>query len=283
MNRLSIPYVEFYIINVCNLGCNGCNRFNNYKFTGYQRWDEYKDVYTQWADQVDLQCTAILGGEPTLNPTFLDWVDGITALWPTTFLKIFSNGFKLDKWTELYSRLRNNPKIQLNIGIHNKQHKKELIQKVKNFTTAPHKVEFNSDNPYQQYMTITDANDVQIRVEYNWWFHQGAIINVDGIQKLHESDPIIAHNNCHMKYCHHFIKGKLYKCGVVALLPEYDLQHPLMILSKDRDLMMSYKPLTIDHTIDQKMNFINNLSDHIDQCKFCPEEYNGIQIYARKK
>lgn len=40
MNRLD--YMEFYITNVCNLTCTGCNRFNNYKFKGFQRWTEDK-------------------------------------------------------------------------------------------------------------------------------------------------------------------------------------------------------------------------------------------------
>ena len=40
MNRLD--YCEFYITNVCNLSCNGCNRFNNYKFRGFQRWEDSK-------------------------------------------------------------------------------------------------------------------------------------------------------------------------------------------------------------------------------------------------
>ena len=49
MNRLN--YMEFYITNVCNLTCTGCNRFNNYKFKGFQRWADYKEEYTQWSKE----------------------------------------------------------------------------------------------------------------------------------------------------------------------------------------------------------------------------------------
>jgi predicted AAA+ superfamily ATPase len=41
---------------------------------------------------------------------------------------------------------------------------------------GPLKYEFNNDNPYQQYMIITDINLIKVRVEYNWWFHQGTLI-----------------------------------------------------------------------------------------------------------
>ena len=283
MSKLTIPYAEFYITNVCNLSCPGCNRFNNYKFTGYQRWDTFKEIYKKWSQEVDIKSMAILGGEPTLNPTFLDWVNGINSLWPKSYLRIISNGFRIDKLPDLYTKLKKNPNINLWVGIHNVKHRREIIEKVKSFTIGPHQIEFNSDNPYQQFLIVTDSNNVKIQVEYNWWFHQGAIINTNAGQTLHNSDPIAAHNICHMKTCHHFIEGKLYKCGVVALLPEYDRQHPLTLSDSDRKLMLSYSPLEVSDSLDRKINFINTLPNYIEQCKFCPEKYNGKQIFAIKK
>lgn len=275
-----IPYAEFYIINVCNLACPGCNRFNNYNFTGYQRWDDYADVYAQWAKEVHINSIGLLGGEPLLNPTFMSWVHGINKLWPNSKLRIITNGFRLDRVPDLYETLRNKPRIELWVGIHNKQHKREVIQRVKDFTQAPHTTQFNSDDPYQQYMIITDANGVRIRVEYNWWFHQGAIVKQDDSLTLHTSDPEQAHAICHMKTCHHFVRGKLYKCGVVAVLPEFDQQHTLTLSNSDRELLNSYRPLSIE---DSKHEFIANLNNPIDQCRFCPAQYNGDQIAAQHK
>ena len=59
-----LPYVEFYITNVCNLNCTNCNRFNNYAFAGHQRWADNKEFYQQWAEILDVQEISILGGEP---------------------------------------------------------------------------------------------------------------------------------------------------------------------------------------------------------------------------
>jgi hypothetical protein len=283
MSKLFVPYVEFYIINVCNLACSGCNRFNNYQFNGYQRWSDYADIYQQWAQQVNIGSIAILGGEPLLNPTFMQWVVGINQLWPQKKIRIISNGFRLDRQSTLYSTLQQHRNIELWIGIHNKQHKKEIIQKVKDFTQVPHHVSFNSDNPYQQYMLITDANDVQIRIEYNWWFHQGAIVKQDNQLTLHQSNVEKAHEICHMKTCHHFIRGELYKCGVVAVLPEFDQQHSLTLNAEDRLLMQNYRPLSISDSVKLKQQFINNLNNPIDQCRFCPEVYHGDQIHALHK
>jgi organic radical activating enzyme len=283
MPKLHIPYAEFYIINVCNLACAGCNRFNDYNFTGYQRWGDYAEVYQQWAEQVDIDSIGILGGEPLLNPTFLEWVQGINQLWPNKKLRIISNGFRLDRHADLYPVLEQHRNIELWVGIHNKQHKSEIIQKVRDFGQAPHTVTFNTDNPYQQYMTVTDARGVRIKIEYNWWFHQGAIVKQDGALTLHQSDVAKAHDICHMKTCHHFIRGELYKCGVVAVLPEFDQQHPLALTTADRELMLSYRPLRITDDAVVKRQFVSNLDQPIDQCKFCPEQYNGDQIFAQQK
>ena len=283
MQKLIIPYSEFYITNVCNLSCNGCNRFNNYSFKGFQRWEDYKDIYTQWSKEVDLKSVAILGGEPLLNPTFMSWVQGVTALWPDASVRIITNGYQLQKVTGLYELLTSTNKIQLWVGIHNKKDKHRIVDQVKLFLTAPYDISFNNENQYQEFMLITDANNVTVRVEYNWWFHQGAIVKTDTGDTLHNSDPKKAHDICHMSTCHHFIKGRLYKCGVVALLPDFDQQHTLALSDSDRQLMESYVPLDITADYQSKANFVNNLDKQIDQCKFCPENYVGQQIYAEEK
>jgi len=283
MPKLFIPYAEFYIINVCNLACPGCNRFNNYQFNGYQRWSDYADIYKQWAQQVVIGTIGILGGEPLLNPTFMEWVVGINQLWPRKQIRIITNGFRLDRQSKLYSTLQQHQNIELCVGIHNKQHRKEIIQKVKDFTQAPHRVIFNSDEPYRQYMTITDANDVKIKIEYNWWFHQGAIVTQDDQLTLHKSNIEKAHEICHMKNCHHFIRGELYKCGVVAVLPEFDQQNSLTLDEEDRQLMHNYHPLNISQSFESKKQFVSDLQNPIDQCRFCPESYHGNQIWAQHK
>jgi hypothetical protein len=134
------------------------------------------------------------------------------------------------------------------------------MHEVENFFVQPFSYIFNTDNPYSQYIEITDANGVVFRVEHNWWFHQGAIITSDEHLTLHDSDPTKAHKICHMKTCHHFIQGKLYKCGVVAVLPDFDKQHNLKLSDEDRNLMHSYRPLEVNDDYKIKEQFITNTS-----------------------
>ena len=282
--KLSLPYAEFYITNVCNLSCQGCNRFNDKKFKGWQSWHEYADVYAQWSQQLELDHMAIIGGEPFLNPTFYEWAKGLANLWPNSKIKIATNGTQFDKNHKFYNILREYPKIELNVSLHNKVVKKSIIQSVENFLQAPFKYLFDA-TPYAEMLTITDANGVIVNIRYNWWFHQGAVITDDttGDMTLHQSDPIKAHDICHSKECHHFENGKLYKCGPASLFAQFDTQFGLKLSDPDRALINNYTALSVDDDIGTKKRFIDDLANPIAQCRFCPEVYVGNQIFAQEK
>lgn len=278
--------VEFYITNVCNLTCQGCNRFNNYKFSGFQKWTELEEVYSKWAEEITLTTIGILGGEPLLNPEYMLWLKGLRNLWPKAGICTTTNGYRLNQVKGLYEHLlEHKQKSLISVGIHNKKDKSKIMDNVKNFLVGPIEYEFNNENPCHEYMMLKDANGVRLRVEYNWWFHQGALIKnpESGKLTLHQSDPVKAHEICHSKYCHHFMDGKLYKCGAVALFPEFDAQHNLELSAEDRELMNSYSPLTASDSFETKMQFLQDLPNMIPQCRFCPEQYNGQQIFAEEK
>jgi|688.fasta_scaffold229977_2 organic radical activating enzyme len=284
--KIRLPLVEFYITNVCNLACEGCNRFNNYRFRGFQTWEEYKPIYTAWAEQVQIPQISILGGEPLLNPDFMSWFSGIRELWPYAKLSTVTNAYRLNRVPGLYDFLKQHQKnTTLHVGIHNKKNKKFVMDQIKNFLTSPIEFEFNNDDPYYEFMWVRDSNGVVIKVEYNWWFHQGSIIQDLETKRfsLHNSDVEKAHANCSMKTCHTFIHGKLYKCGVVGLLPEFAEQYPFDLSDQDRQLMQGYSALTVNADIESKKEFFKDLPNAISQCKFCPESYNGKQIFALEK
>ena len=285
-NKLFLPSVEFYITNVCNLACQGCNRFNNLRFSGFQKWEDYQLIYEKWAEQIEIGHIGILGGEPLLNPTFMHWFRGIRKLWPNIQLTTVTNAYRLNQISGLYDfLLEHKHNTHLSIGIHNKKNKKKIMSIIENFLVAPLEVNFDNSNQYMQNIIIVDSNQVGVKVEYNWWFHQGSIIQDLETQKisLHNSNVDRAHANCSMKTCYTFIRGKLYKCGVVGLLPELAEQYPFELSDQDQQLMQGYTALAVDADIESKKEFIKALPNAIPQCKFCPETYNGKQIFAIEK
>ncbi len=280
---LHLNYCEFYITNVCNLACTGCNRFNNYKFRGFQRWSDHAEQYREWSKQLRITNIGLLGGEPLLNVDFMAWLSGIKELWPVSKIKVVTNGFYLNRVLGLYDYVKSNPGVQLWVGIHNQDHVDTIKRTVEEFLTAPVTYTPNRENPYQEYDTVVDANGVSLRLEYNWWFHQGALISKQHGFELHNSDAEQAHENCHMKNCHHFVRGKLYKCGVVAVLPEFAEQHNMLLSDSDQTLLSAYQPLELSHSLEHKKQFVKNLKNSIPQCKFCPEQYQGQKISAQEK
>jgi hypothetical protein len=74
--------------------------------------------------------------------------------------------------------------------------------------------------------------------------------------------------------------GKLYKCGVSALLPKFDSQFNITLTDLDRQLINTYQPADPGQDWDTLKDFVTNLDQAIPQCKFCPENYDIKQIFA---
>ena len=118
-NLPTLDLVEFYVTNVCNYNCEGCNRFNNYYFKGHKYWDDYKDIYKEWSKKINFKMVCFDGGETTLNPKFMEWVYGVRELWPETTLEITTNGSRLEfVWDELYNFLINDGNAHIKLNVH---------------------------------------------------------------------------------------------------------------------------------------------------------------------
>lgn len=342
MKELYVLKIEFYITNVCNFNCTGCNRFNNINFSGHQRWEDYRATYEKWATHLTFDSFTILGGEPMTNPDYLDWLSGVHKLWPDAKGSFLTNGHYLTASNQaLYDILQNsNGNITLDIGLHNEQRVAVMLEKIDKFLKGKKTIVRTPDdiknipnfsinwvNSYNQIRDsswpdcntiddwdvlpehirrecelihkfspdiisesvkgwkITDENGVVATISHQDQFNQGSLIIDPGTKKLtlHQSSAIVAHSACSfvIAKCYNFIKGKLYKCGPVALFPELDQKFSLDLDLKDKQLIYAYKAGDIDSdSIPVLKEFIKNIDNPIDQCKFCPENYLSKKIFA---
>lgn len=140
----TLEYAEFYITNVCNLGCNNCNRFNNFYFKGHQHWESYFDIYEKWSERVDIKEIVILGGEPTLNPSLKDWCIGLRKCWPNASIILLSNGSRINKLHWLYETMQKH-NIKLEITAHGKSRYPLLYKEIKDFLTPPINEKYDSN------------------------------------------------------------------------------------------------------------------------------------------
>jgi organic radical activating enzyme len=322
-----LNYVEFYITNVCNLNCPNCNRFNNFNFVGHQRWADYAETYKEWSQVLDVNSFSILGGEPFLNPDFLEWVKGVAELWPNSDINIITNGTQFDRWPDLYPLLASyNGRVRLEISQHIYEKQQQSRQQVIDFLQKPVSKKFfnkkdsnhtvwrncynnirdpawpDCDTPDEFsllpqaiqhecrtvfnvdpdtwndeiYTTIyTDANNIVVQYGLANSFNTTTVKHETdtGRLSLHKSDPAKAIDICYVRRCHHFIRGKLYKCGPVGVLPEFIKQFAVDITDEEKALLESYRPAEYTWDDERMSAFIKNLADiePIPQCTFCPE------------
>ena len=296
--RIYVPNIEFYITNVCNLNCHNCNRFNNYDFSGWQRWSDYEPLYEEWAKKIRLQKITILGGEPLLNPTICDWVRGLNRIWNKR-VQVLTNGTRLNQVPGLYDLMLEykNPNEGSNwigISVHNINEIDRYFAEIKKFLKGPIK-EWHGKDAKDEYggsatwgadHAFEDVNGVHVHVwEYTDFYDAAIRKNQNGELTLYNNNPEDAHKYCGMVQYknYHFIDAKMYKCGPVALMPEFDKQHPLAISDSDRELLNSYHALSIDEFDQRGKEFLANIDNVIPQCKFCPVEFKNQPLFATSK
>ena len=283
--------VDFYITNVCNLTCQRCNRFNNFDFKGWQDWKDYQETYEQWSKLVSLRAITIMGGEPFLNPTLKDWVTGLNDLFGIE-VQVLTNGTRFLQAKGVYesmlykSPINNNMQNHIGVSLHTPEDFEQIRADIHEFLKGD-VTEFAKDqNRWDADWQFKDSNGVMINVYTVDKFTGAAIIpKVEGGYTLHDSNPEEAHSTCAFANwkSYHFVRGKFYKCGPSALLPEFDDQHHLDISDNDRTLLHAYKPLTVDNFVEYHEEFFANLDNPIAQCKFCPASYQMEKIYPVRK
>ena len=283
-----VKKIEVYITNVCNLTCTDCNRFNNFNFRGWQDWQDYADIYRRWGQLIDLRAITIMGGEPLLNPTVTQWITGLGGAFGIP-IETLTNGTRINKVKGLYdavNRTTNGQKNHMSVSIHDMDDFAEIEQNI---------IEFLDGN-------IAEDSDLKQKWNPDWqWVNKDRVM-VNGFRQdqfdtssiqvgetgqllLHNSNPNQAHDACTFRgyESYHFIRGALYKCGPVALMPEFDKQYPFPLTDEERVLLNQYQPLTVDNFDDYHAEFFENLNNPIPQCRFCPEHKTRKKIFAIKK
>ena len=306
-----IGKLEFYITNVCNLTCTHCNRFNNYDFKGWQRWNDYSADYAKWAEYITVDGIVLLGGEPLLNPSIKEWVHGLNSIFGKS-VQILTNGTRLNHVPGLYecinefNRHLTFDRNWIGISVHNASElefykaeaEKFLRGEIKTYhgkgtlDHTGHPVTFGADYTY------VDENGIAVRLWLQDSFYTSALRQgpttwddngnpIPGKYQVFDNDPIKAHAACGFVQWknYHMIRGKLYKCGPSVLFSEFDQQHPLDISEEDRNILNSYVPLSPWDYEEKGEDFFKNLDNPIPQCKFCPvaEQLQNTTIAATLK
>jgi organic radical activating enzyme len=278
--KSKLKYAEINITNVCNYSCTHCQSLNNYAFKGHQQWSVYKNEYQSLSERLDIEQIQIIGGEPTLNPDFEKWVEGISNLWPESKLQISTNGSKLDKLTENIYKILSKHNGTLWITCHDIKLYEGFLEFTKQFLDEI--VSDNQEPPVRRVSRkFVDKNGVEIILDWTQSFVSSAIELVNNnLTMVYDSDINQAHDICGFKNCHQINKGKLYKCPLVSILPDFLDQFDVIISEDDRKLAYAYQPLSANRDVSK---FVDSINDPIPQCKFCPSKYAQHEFVGTEK
>lgn len=287
--KIHLDKLEFYITNVCNLTCSNCNRYNNFHFRGWAAWDDYAEDLERLSQSVHVQKPVILGGEPLLNPDIVKWIRGLQRLWPRSYsAQIQSNGTRIDRVPGLYQALAEVAGSWIGVSIHRPEDREEIFARIRRFLQGEIAYSEDPNNSMGSVYQFRDSNGVEVHVWNNDMFGNTNVIErPNGRFGLYNSNPERAHEICSFRKWknYHWIRGRIYKCGPVALMPEFDQQHNFDISDQDRAILNGYAGLGIDELESRGQEFFSTIDDVIPQCKFCPEtiEYRPVYFTNTKK
>lgn len=319
---LNLDYCEFYITNVCNLNCPRCNRYNNYAFSGHLNWDDHAEEYQQWSKKLNLSCIGILGGEPLLNPGLEKWIRGIAKLWPAATIQIHTNGTQFDRWPGLYDLLLEyKGLIRINVNRHNSEKTQETLERIEKFYPGTYRKYYVNPNrvrhPESGYFTESPDHNEKFKFsdqiyglhvwddptyEFSYYDNNGILVkygvansfdniplgycaDTGTLSLTHMSNPERAVGVCFSKWSHHFLRGRLYKCGVSAILPEFVKQFPVSMTDQQQDILNRYQAAEWSWSDEQLTSFLTNLQQghSIEQCRLCPENLSAEPFAAGHK
>ena len=116
-----IPYFETHITEACNLKCRGCSHFSVFAKPKHKDLAEFEREFKRMAEIEDIGIMRLMGGEPLLNPDFMEYLRIARKYFPNSHICLVTNGTLSDRLiphVDEINRLRINvTKSEYHLGI----------------------------------------------------------------------------------------------------------------------------------------------------------------------
>lgn len=87
-----IPYFETHITEACNLNCRGCSHFSVLAKPKHKDLAEFEREYKRLAEIEEIHTMRLMGGEPLLNPDFMEYLRIARRYFPRSHICLVTNG-----------------------------------------------------------------------------------------------------------------------------------------------------------------------------------------------
>ena len=134
-----IPYFETHITEACNLKCRGCSHFSVFAKPKHKDLAEFEREFKRLSEIEEIGIIRLMGGEPLLNPDFMEYCRIARKYFPRTSISLVTNGIlghKLEPHVNELNRLRINVTIsdyhidKQNKDIHTELHEKGQLYNI---------------------------------------------------------------------------------------------------------------------------------------------------------
>jgi hypothetical protein len=255
---LPIKTLEYHVTHSCNLTCQQCSHYSNFRLGGMLTVDNARNEYKLWYRRLQPQRFALLGGEPALNPELSAHVRLAREYWPTADLMLVSNAFFFDRHPDLPQTL-----VDTHCRLEISQHGTDS-EYVKQFEVGVAIVRrWTEEYPGLQ---------VKLRHSHRGWMRQYRV--VDGKPLPYASSPAGAYRVCMQKTCTQLYKGMLWKCPALAYYELFEKKTRLAD-TPGWELFRKYRPCRPDADDEAVQQFF--AAADIPQCALCPASRESFE------
>ena len=246
--------LDFNIAYACNLSCKGCISLSDFDRKGVEPLDSLLSQIDQWKRVITPKVLTLFGGEPLLHPKLHNLIDAIRDAWPTTRIRLITNGYLLKKHDP--AKWFDYKPFEIQVSIHRSDHAHIINKEIKRI--LDHKTDW-------RYKRVGDGKDHRDLIFYTDGFELWKSRFKDFVQPYqledgrlvpHNSNPADAHASCGSPDTPVLYKNKLYKCPPVA-----------NILDVQKDFVYDYQAVENEIGLEK---FVNDIGKPESVCSMCP-------------
>lgn len=257
-----INRLDLMITYNCNLACIGCISLSDFKRPGPEPVKNLAASFKKWSSVLQPETVTLFGGEPCVHPDLLEICDHARKNWPSSTIRLITNGYLLDRFGA--DSWFNFGPFEIQVSVHRKDHEKIINSQIKNIllqkTSWTTKVHGGSDSHKQIEWSIPGFTI------YKSIFRDFIIPYKKIGNKISswQSDPRESHRICGSPNTPILFKDRLYKCPAVA-----------NTIDITGDSWYGYRGYDIDDDI---AYFVSAINKPEQVCAQCPDPARAVVI-----
>lgn len=240
MKKKVLEYLEFNVVDHCNMRCKGCALFATIAPENYINLSQHKLDMDRLAELFrNIKLIRLIGGEPLLNPNINKVIEITREAFPNSEIRILTNGILLEALDDDFWTCLKNQNVKIDITLYPPYYDKETI-----------------------YKNISKVKNIPIKI--NKKYHFKLFIRKDG-----KGDKEKTFSKCSFKVSTFLRNGHISACHMPSM--SYILNQHFKTNLSDKGTM------DIHDNIVSADDILDFLQKPLDVCRYCisdPEKFN---------